>query len=94
MFETVVIVWVLVLILVVVTLFAGVKTVPQGQVWTVERFGAYTRMLQPGLNFVLPYVDRSAAGSTCRSRWSRSPSRASSPATMPPSRSTASSTIG
>ena len=54
MFETVVIVWVLVLILVVVTLFAGVKTVPQGQVWTVERFGAYTRMLQPGLNFVLP----------------------------------------
>ena len=46
------------LILVVVTLFAGVKTVSQGQVWTVERFGAYTRMLQPGLNFVLPYVDR------------------------------------
>ena len=34
------------------------KTVPQGQIWTVERFGAYTRMLQPGLNFVLPYVDR------------------------------------
>ena len=58
MFETVVVVWVLVLILVVVTLFAGVKTVSQGQVWTVERFGAYTRMLQPGLNFVLPYVDR------------------------------------
>jgi regulator of protease activity HflC (stomatin/prohibitin superfamily) len=58
MFETVVVVWVLVLILVVVTLFAGVKTVSQGQVWTVERFGAYTRMLQPGLNFVLPYVDQ------------------------------------
>src|SRR5215471_4705301 len=58
MFETVVVIWVLVLILVVVTLFAGVKTVPQGYVWTVERFGAYTRMLQPGLNFVLPYVDQ------------------------------------
>jgi regulator of protease activity HflC (stomatin/prohibitin superfamily) len=58
MFETVVIVWVLILILVVVTLFAGVKTVPQGYVWTVERFGAYTRMLQPGLNFVMPYVDQ------------------------------------
>src|ERR1700743_1368332 len=52
------IVWILILVLVVVTLFAGVKTVSQGQVWTVERFGAYTRMLQPGLNFVLPYVDR------------------------------------
>src|SRR5580698_2997811 len=58
MFATVAVVWVLVLILVVVTLFAGVKTVSQGQVWTVERFGAYTRMLQPGLNFVLPYIDR------------------------------------
>ena len=58
MIGTVVVVWILLLILVVVTLFAGVKTVSQGQVWTVERFGAYTRMLQPGLNFVLPYVDR------------------------------------
>jgi regulator of protease activity HflC (stomatin/prohibitin superfamily) len=51
-------VWILILVLVVVTLVAGVKTVPQGQVWTVERFGAFTRLLQPGLNFVLPYVDR------------------------------------
>src|SRR3954447_8919473 len=58
MIGTVVIVWILLLILVVVTLYAGVKTVSQGQVWTVERFGAYTRLLQPGLNFVLPYVDR------------------------------------
>ena len=45
-------------LLVIVTLIAGVKTVPQGYVWTVERFGAYTRMLQPGLNFVMPYVDQ------------------------------------
>ena len=58
MFGAVVIVWVFILVLVVVTLYAGVKTVPQGQIWTVERFGAYTRMLQPGLNFVMPYVDR------------------------------------
>ena len=56
--DLVLVVWVFLLILVVVTLFAGVKTVSQGQVWTVERFGAYTRLLQPGLNFVLPYVDR------------------------------------
>ena len=58
MMSTVIIVWVIVLILVVVTLFAGIKTVPQGQIWTVERFGAYTRMLDPGLQFVLPYIDR------------------------------------
>src|ERR1700761_6937979 len=56
--ETAAIIWILLLILVVITLFAGVKTVPQGSVWTVERFGAYTRLMQPGLNFVLPYVDR------------------------------------
>ena len=58
MFETVIVIWVIVLILVVVTLFAGVKAVPQGQIWTVERFGAYTRMLEPGLQFVMPYIDR------------------------------------
>ena len=52
------VVWAVLLVLVVVTLYAGVKAVPQGQVWTVERFGAFTRLLQPGLNFVLPFVDR------------------------------------
>jgi len=46
------------LILIVVTIFAGVKTVPQGQIWTVERFGAFTATLSPGLNFVFPYIDR------------------------------------
>jgi regulator of protease activity HflC (stomatin/prohibitin superfamily) len=51
-------IWVLALVLIVMTMFAGAKSVPQGFVWTVERFGAYTRSLQPGLNFVLPYVDR------------------------------------
>ncbi len=35
-----------------------VRTVPQGQVWTVERFGAYTRMLSPGLNLLMPFVER------------------------------------
>ena len=73
--ETAVVIWVLILILIVFTLFAGVKAVPQGSIWTVERFGAYTRMMQPGLNFVLPTSTASAASSTCRSRWSKSPSR-------------------
>ena len=49
--------WLLMLVLVVATVFAGAKTVPQGQVWTVERFGAFTRQLQPGLNFILPFID-------------------------------------
>ena len=40
------------------TLFAGVKTVAQGYDWTVERFGKYTRTLEPGLNLIIPYFDR------------------------------------
>ncbi len=52
------IVLVVLLILAAVTAMQGIRTVPQGEVWTVERFGAYTRLLQPGLNFVIPYVDR------------------------------------
>ena len=45
-------------LLVIVTLFAGVKTVPQGYDWTIERFGKYTRTLSPGLNLIVPYFDR------------------------------------
>jgi len=47
-----------VVILGLVTVFAGVKVVPQGYMWTVERFGRYTRTLQPGLNLLIPYFDR------------------------------------
>ena len=43
---------------VVLTASLGVRTVPQGQVWTVERFGAFTRLLQPGLNLLVPFVER------------------------------------
>ncbi len=45
-------------LLVIITLFAGVKTVPQGYDWTIERFGKYTRTLSPGLNLITPYFDR------------------------------------
>lgn len=44
--------------LVVFTLLLGVKSVPQGWQWTVERFGRYTRILHPGLNIIVPYMDR------------------------------------
>jgi regulator of protease activity HflC (stomatin/prohibitin superfamily) len=49
---------VVVVLLVVVTLFLGVKTVPQGYHWTVERFGRYTHVLSPGLNLIIPYIDQ------------------------------------
>ncbi|WED21012.1 SPFH/Band 7/PHB domain protein [Vibrio sp. JC009] len=43
---------------VVVFIAAGVKTVPQGNNWTVERFGRYTHTLKPGLNLIMPFIDR------------------------------------
>jgi regulator of protease activity HflC (stomatin/prohibitin superfamily) len=48
----------IVVLLAVLIVFLGVKTVPQGYNWTVERFGRYTRMLRPGLNLVVPFIDR------------------------------------
>ena len=36
----------------------GVKTVPQGYEWTVERFGRYMRTLTPGLHIIVPIIDR------------------------------------
>jgi len=49
---------IVIVLLVVITLFAGVKTVGQGYHWTVERFGKYTRTLTPGLNIIIPFFDR------------------------------------
>ncbi|MFH8133728.1 SPFH domain-containing protein [Pantoea osteomyelitidis] len=46
------------IVLVLVIVWAGVKIVPQGYQWTVERFGRYTRALQPGLSLVVPFMDR------------------------------------
>ncbi len=43
--------------LVLILIALGVKTVPQGHNWTVERFGRYTQTLQPGLNLIIPFID-------------------------------------
>ena len=48
-------------ILVILFLFAGIKTVPQGYNYTVERFGRYTKSLSPGLSLILPFIDRIGA---------------------------------
>jgi regulator of protease activity HflC (stomatin/prohibitin superfamily) len=47
-----------VVVLIVATIIAGVKTVPQGYNYTVERFGRFTRSLTPGLGIIIPYIDR------------------------------------
>jgi regulator of protease activity HflC (stomatin/prohibitin superfamily) len=46
-----------IVIVVIWTLIAGIKTVPQGYNYTVERFKKYTRTLHPGLNLIVPYID-------------------------------------
>ncbi|MGJ8668477.1 MAG: SPFH domain-containing protein [Oceanococcus sp.] len=46
------------LVLAIVGVFLGVKVVPQGFRYTVERFGRYTDTLEPGLHFIVPIVDR------------------------------------
>lgn len=46
------------LVLVVVTISRGVRTVPQGSQWTVERFGRYRTTLLPGLRVINPFIDK------------------------------------
>ena len=43
---------------VLVTLYKGVVIVPQGMEYTIERFGKYRATFEPGLHWLLPYVDR------------------------------------
>jgi len=43
---------------VILVIFAGVKTVPQGFNYTVERFQRYSRTLTPGLGLIIPFIDR------------------------------------
>ncbi|HEV7439445.1 MAG TPA: SPFH domain-containing protein [Methylobacterium sp.] len=45
-------------VLVIVTLAIGINIVPQGYVYTVERFGRYARNLESGLGLIVPYVER------------------------------------
>lgn len=51
------IVVVIFLAVVVTTLAKGIRLVPQGSKWVVQRLGKYHITLNPGLNFIIPYVD-------------------------------------
>src|SRR4051794_26829427 len=42
----------------VITILRSVRIVPQGRARNVERLGRYHRTLQPGMSFVVPFVDR------------------------------------
>ena len=42
----------------VIVVISAVQVVPQGFMYTVERFGRYTSTLAPGLSFIVPFFDR------------------------------------
>ncbi len=54
--------------LAITTVFKGVKIVPQGMEFPVERFGKYINTLKPGLHLIIPYVDRVAYEVNMRER--------------------------
>lgn len=45
------------IILALVLIAKGVRSVPQSEEWVIERFGKYTHTMQPGLNLIIPFVD-------------------------------------
>ncbi|MDG2501856.1 MAG: SPFH/Band 7/PHB domain protein [Porticoccaceae bacterium] len=55
-----------VFILVLITLFKGIRLVPQGSKWVVQRLGKYHKSLLPGLNLIVPYIDDVAFKATTK----------------------------
>ena len=46
------------LVFTAVTAWKGVRIVPQGEEWVVERLGKYRNTLEPGLHIIVPYIDK------------------------------------
>lgn len=51
------IVSVILILFLFLTLWRGVRIVPQGEEWVVERLGKYLKTLMPGLHILVPYID-------------------------------------
>jgi len=49
---------VVLLVFIFVTLAKGIRVVPQGEEWIIERLGKYYETFMPGLNLMIPYIDR------------------------------------
>lgn len=47
-------------VVVVVTAYKGIRIVPQQEAWVIERLGKFTNKLEPGLNFLIPFLDKVA----------------------------------
>jgi regulator of protease activity HflC (stomatin/prohibitin superfamily) len=53
-------IWIFVIALTVAFVIEGVRIVPQQTAFVIERFGRYHTILQPGLNLIIPFLDRAA----------------------------------
>ena len=51
---------IILLVIAVIFITRSVKVVPQQNAWVVERLGKYHATLAPGLNFLVPFIDRVA----------------------------------
>ena len=49
------------MVVAILVIAMSVRSVPQGMEYTVERFGRYTHTLRPGLNLIVPFIDRIGA---------------------------------
>ena len=49
---------IIVVLLAIVIISAGVKVVPQSETRVVERLGRFHSVLNPGLNFIIPFIDK------------------------------------
>ncbi|NRQ36467.1 SPFH/Band 7/PHB domain protein [Nonomuraea sp. NN258] len=56
--DALLVVGLLIILFAAITVLKAVRIVPQARARNVERLGRYHRTLKPGLNFVIPYVDR------------------------------------
>ncbi len=52
---------ILLVVFAIIVVSRAVRSVPQGEEWTVERFGRYSHTLSPGLRFIIPLVDQIGA---------------------------------
>ena len=48
------------LLIIIVLIIMGLRIVPQGYVFVVERFGKYRSTLVPGLHVIIPFIERVA----------------------------------
>ena len=53
-------VWIFLIAVTVIFVVEGVRIVPQQQAWVVERLGRFHKILEPGLNLIIPFMDHVA----------------------------------